>query len=210
MKHSNPSLTLYAAPMSSASPVRMALAELDIPHEVVLFDLSKGEQKAPAFLALNPWGRVPTLVIDGTPMFEALAIMQWLGDRYGVERKLWPRMDDPSRIEALSWSTWAYAGYSPLVRVLMHASSSYVPAEHHNAVLAQHTQTELQAALAVLDTRLAKGPFLLGKSYTLADTIVASAVTWSTYCGVSVEGHAHVGPWLELFRARPAFRQTWE
>src|SRR5690606_23356822 len=80
MKHSNPSLTLYAAPMSSATPVRMALLELDVPHEVVLFDLSKGDQKAPAFLALNPWGKVPTLVIDDTPMFEASAILQWLGD----------------------------------------------------------------------------------------------------------------------------------
>jgi len=84
------SLTLYAAPMSSATPVVCALAELDIPCEIVMLDLKAGDQKKPDYLALNPNGVVPTLVVDGTPLFEAIAIVQWLGDRYGVERGLWP------------------------------------------------------------------------------------------------------------------------
>ena len=99
-------ITLYAAPMSSATPVLTALTELEVPHEMVPMDLSAGDQRKPDFLALNPNGQVPTLVVDGTPMFEALAIMQWLGDRFGVERGLWPASDAPERLVALSWSTW--------------------------------------------------------------------------------------------------------
>jgi GST-like protein len=98
-------LVLYASPMSSATPVTLALTELDVPHEFVHVDLTAGDQHKPAFVALNPNGKVPTLVIDGKPMFEALAILQWLGDRFGVERGTWPAADTRERFEALSWST---------------------------------------------------------------------------------------------------------
>ena len=100
------SLTFYFAPQSSASPVACALAELDVEHERVRLDLKAKDQKKPGFLALNPNGKVPTLVVDGTPMFEALAIMLFLGERFGVERGLWPAAKDPARLAALSWCAW--------------------------------------------------------------------------------------------------------
>src|SRR3954469_24977510 len=100
------SMVFYAAPQSSSSPVACALQELGVPHERVNLNLAAGEQRKPEYLALNPNGKVPLLVVDGTPMFEALAILQWLGDRYGVEKKLWPAADSPARLEALSWTTW--------------------------------------------------------------------------------------------------------
>lgn len=62
------SITFYSALMSSATPVTWALAELQVPHESVKLDLSKGDQKKPEFLALNPNGKVPTL-----PRVRALA-----------------------------------------------------------------------------------------------------------------------------------------
>jgi glutathione S-transferase len=58
-------MLLYAAPMSSATPVVHALAELQVPYELVPIDLSAGDQRRPEFLALNPNGKVPTLVVDG-------------------------------------------------------------------------------------------------------------------------------------------------
>ena len=57
------SMTLYAAPMSSATPVVCALAELDVPCQIVMLDLAAGDQKKPEYLALNPNGVVPTLVV---------------------------------------------------------------------------------------------------------------------------------------------------
>src|SRR5688572_26992227 len=105
------SITFYAAPQSSASPVTCALVELGVPHERVNVNLKAGDTRKPEYLALNPNGKVPLLVVDGTPLFEALAILQWLGDRYGVEKKLWPAQDEPARLEALSWTTWGYVSY---------------------------------------------------------------------------------------------------
>ena len=68
------SIVFYWSPFSSASPIACALAELQVPQERVKVDLKAGEQRRPEFLALNPNGKVPTLTVDGAPLFEALAI----------------------------------------------------------------------------------------------------------------------------------------
>ena len=82
------SITFYYNPMSSAARIHLSLDELGIPYEKVLIDLQAKDQKRPEFLALNPNGKVPTIVIDGQPMFESIAIQIYLGERFGVERGL--------------------------------------------------------------------------------------------------------------------------
>lgn len=202
-------LKLFAAPMSSATPVHHALVELGVEFELVLFDLARGEQKSPAYLAVNPHGVVPTLVVDGTALYEALAILQWLGDRYGVERGLWPAAGSPQRLAALSWTTWAYVSYGALINVLNFSQSPRVDASLHHPPLAAAALSRLDAALGRLDAQLAKAPYLLGDDYSLADLVVASVVTYSTYCGVDASRHANVQRWLQDFAARPSYRQVW-
>lgn len=203
------SLTLYTAPMSSATPVEHALAELGVPHEKVRFDLAAGDQKAPEYLALNPNGKVPTLVADGTPLFEALAIMQWLGDRYGVERNLWPASDAPERLTAMAWSTWAYVTYGAALSRLSYTERA-PNAELHHPPLAAHTRSELRGLLDVLESRLKDRPYLLGGAFSLADLIVASVVTYGTYVGASTDAHPAVTAWLSRFHARECYRATWQ
>lgn len=202
-------LKLFAAPMSSATPVVHAIAELGLDCEIVMLDLAGGEQKSPSYLAINPHGVVPTLVVDGTPLFESVAILQWLGDRYGVERGLWPAAGTPQRLAALSWTSWAYVSYGALLNVLNFAGSPQVDAQLHHAPLAADALARIDAALGRLDAQLADSPWLLGDAFSLADLVVASVVAYSTYCGVQTRGHAHVQRWLEAFQAREAFRRTW-
>jgi GST-like protein len=203
-------MILYAAPMSSATPVVHALNELRVPYELVPVDLQKGEQKRPAFLALNPNGKVPTAVVDGTPMFEALAIMQYLGDRFGVEKNLWPAFDTPERLTALSWTTWAYVTYGSALSRLIMAQSPRVPEALHHPAQAKHAREELDALLGILDGHLSKRACILGESFSLADVVVASVVTYGTYCGVPTEGFRHVHAWAQRFAQRPAFKKAWE
>ena len=203
------SLTLFAAPLSSATPVVQAIAELGVDCETVMLDLARGEQKAPAYLALNPHGVVPTLVVDGAPLFEAVAILQWLGDRHGVERGLWPAAGTPARLAALSWTSWAYASYGPLVQLLNYAQGPQVAAALHHAPLAAEALARLDAALGLLDAQLAGSPWLLGEAFSLADLTVASVVTYSAHCGVDTAGHPHLQRWLQAFQARPSFRSAW-
>lgn len=203
------SIVFYAAPLSSATPVTWALAELDVPHTRVHVDLAAGDTRKPDFLKLNPNGKVPTLVVDGTPMFEAVAIMQWLGDRYGVERGLWPAADAPERLAALSWTTWAYVSYGALITVLNFAQSPRVDAALHHPPLAAEAQRRLGDLLDRLEARLNERAYLLGDAFSLADLIVASIVTYSVYCGVSLDGRARIHEWLRAFYARESYRKGW-
>ena len=202
-------ITLYAAPMSSAIPVVHAIEELGVPHELVLLDLQAGDQKKPDFLALNPNGKVPTLVVDGTPMFEALAIMQWLGERYGVERGLWPAADAPERLEALSWSTWMYVSFSGVFKRLIFATSDLVDASLHYEGQAELARAELQDMLAILDMRLASRDYLVGDHFTLVDLIVGGGIAYATFVGVSTKGHDNVEKWLARFQERPLYKKVW-
>jgi len=197
-------IVFYEAKMSSATPVACVLRELNVPHERVRLNLEAGEQKKPEFLKLNPNGKVPTLVVDGTPMFEALAIMMWLGERFGVEKGLWPAVDDPARLEAMSWSTWAYVTYGPVLYRVALATSDRIPA-FKNATHAEYSQKEAQALLSILNGRLESRPYLLGQSFSLADMIVGSVIAYGTFVGIPVDAHPNVKGWLERCQARPSW-----
>lgn len=201
------SIVFYCAPWSSASPVASALAELGVPHEKVTFDLAKGDQKKPDFLALNPNGKVPTLVVDGAPMFEALAIMTWLGERFGVQKKLWPKAGTPEHLQALSWSTWAYVSYVGALGLLATATSERNP-DMKNPAQAAYARTNLKGMLDVLDARLAQRGHILGADYSLADLIVASVIGYGVHLGQPVDAHPHVKAWLEAFQKREAYQIT--
>ncbi|HSI58393.1 MAG TPA: glutathione S-transferase family protein [Ideonella sp.] len=198
------SIVFYGYPMSSASPVAAALAELDVPHERIQVDIKAGEQHRPEFLALNPNGKVPTITVDGAPMFEALAIQLWLGEQYGVARGLWPAAGTAERLQAMSWCAWAYVSYGALLvrlQVATQGEERLRSADHAAAA-----REGLDQLLALLDARLAEQPWILGASYSLADLLVGSVMGYSAYIGAPVAAHAHVQAWLEKVQARPAMR----
>lgn len=198
------SIVLYWHPMSSATPVACALAELDLPHERVKIDIRAGEQHRPDFLALNPNGKVPTLTVDGAPMFEALAIQLWLGETFGVERGLWPAAGTPERLQALSWCAWAYVSYGAVLTRLHRATMA--DEALRSSAHADAARAELNGLLAPLDTRLARQPWMLGDAYSLVDLLVGSVMGYSAYVGAPVAEHPHVQRWLGLVQARPAMQ----
>ncbi|MBI5270021.1 MAG: glutathione S-transferase family protein [Burkholderiales bacterium] len=203
MSHS-PAIVLYWHPLSSATPVAAALAELRVPHERVKVDIRAGEQHRPAYLALNPNGKVPTLTVDGAPMFEALAIQLWLADTYGVAQGLWPAAGTPQRLQALSWCTWAYVTYGAAIVRLQVATVGDEALRH--AAHADAARNVLDGLLGLLDARLAAQPWMLGDTYSMADLLVASVVGYSAFLGAPVAGHAHVQTWLARVQARPAMQ----
>jgi glutathione S-transferase len=171
-------IVFYKAAQSSAVPVASVLSELAVPHEAVTFDLKKLDQKKPAFLALNPNGKVPTLVVDGHPMFEAVAIMQWLGETFGVAKKLWPAANDPARFDALSWSAWTYVTLGGLVQRYNIAGSPFSPKELHHEPNFVYAKQEIDKLFGMLDARLAKRKFMLGDSFSVVDGALGQRL-WS-------------------------------
>ena len=198
------SIVLYWHPMSSATPIACALAELRVPHERVKIDILAGEQRRADYVALNPNGKVPTLTVDGAPMFEALAIHLWLGHRFGVERGLWPAAGTPEALQALSWCAWAYVTYGAVLvrlQVATKGEEALRSTPHAEAAL-----RGLNDLLAVLDARLAAQPWMLGADYSLVDLVVGSVMGYSVYLGAPVQAHPHVKAWLARVQARPAMQ----
>lgn len=198
------SIVLYWHPMSSATPIACALTELDVPHERIKVDIKAGEQRHPDYLALNPNGKVPTLTVDGAPMFEALAIHLWLGERFGVDRGLWPKAGTPEHLQAMSWSTWSYVTYGAVLVRLQVATQGEEALR--SALHAEAASAGLDALLGLLDARLATQPWMLGNDYSLVDLIVGSVIGYSAYLGAPLANHGHVRDWLARVQARPAMQ----
>src|SRR5947199_6045360 len=98
-------LTLYFAPGSSSMAVHIALHEIGAPFEARPMSFKNKDMRAATFLALNPEGKVPVLVIDGRPLTEVAAILFYLARRF-PQAGLLPRDDPEAEAQALSWMSF--------------------------------------------------------------------------------------------------------
>jgi glutathione S-transferase len=107
-----PALTLYFAPGSSSMAPHIALHEVGAPFESRPLSFAKKLQREPAFLAINPEGTVPVLLIDGRPLTEVAAILFYLAKRF-PEAGLLPRGDIEAEARAVSWMSFTAATLHP-------------------------------------------------------------------------------------------------
>jgi glutathione S-transferase len=108
-------LTLYFAPGSSSFAVHIALHEIGVPFEGKPMSFKGNDLRSPAYLKVNPEGKVPTLVIDGRPLTEVAAILYYLAKRF-PEAELLPRDDIEADAQALSWMSFAASTLHPARR----------------------------------------------------------------------------------------------
>jgi glutathione S-transferase len=187
------SLTFYYAPMSSATRIHWALEELGVPYEKVKVDLAAGDQRKPEFLALNPNGKVPLLVEDGVPIYESLAILIHLGEKYGVEKGLFPAAG-PDRAVALRWMTWAGVTLTDAISRIIRNSDRY-PAEQRNEAAREQAKKDLVELWGIVDKELAGKEYLVGGKFSFADLAVAGYVMVTGRFGADISGLKNVAAW---------------
>jgi glutathione S-transferase len=189
------SITFYYAPRSTATRVHWALEELQVPYAKVKLDLAAGDHKKPDFLKLNPNGKVPCLVDESTPIFESLAIIIHLGQKYGTDRGLWPRLNSPGQGQALAWAVWGSATLGAAVRRF--ALTKENP---------QAERAEVEPLLALLDGRLAPGLNVLGERFTLVDIATASPLSYLSRTDLSLDAYPQVKEWHSRVTSRSALQ----
>jgi glutathione S-transferase len=108
-------LTLYFAPGASSMAPHIALHEIGVPFEAKPLSFPKGELKAPEFLALNPEGKVPTLLIDGRPLTEVAAILFYLAKLYPAAGLL-PNGDAEAEAHVIEWMSFIASSIHPVLR----------------------------------------------------------------------------------------------
>jgi glutathione S-transferase len=108
-------LTLYFAPGASSMAPHIALHEIGVAFESRPISFARKEQREPTFLAINPEGKVPTLVIDGRRLTEVAGILFYLAKRF-PEANLLPAGDIEAEAQAVSWMSFIAAAVHPARR----------------------------------------------------------------------------------------------
>ncbi len=192
-------IQFYTAPTPNGRKVSIALEELGVPYTVHAVDLKAGEQKQPAFLAINPNGRIPAIVDDDFPVFESGAILLYLAERFGG---LLPETAQ-GRSVAIQWLMWQVGGLGP-----MHGQANvfnrYFP-EKIPAVISRY-QNETMRLFGVMDRRLADHAFLAGE-YSIADIACWPWVMQHDWAGLDISELTHLTRWLAAIGARPAVQR---
>jgi len=200
------SLTFYYSPMSTAVITNLVLEELAVPCERVTVDLKKGDTHTQEFLRVNPNGKIPVLVHDGTAIWESAAITLYLGEIFGVAKGLYPE-PGPERGEAMKWVIWCNVTLGDAFGRYVRNTSDWFPAEQHNAKAAAAAESDTRGCLQILDRALTGRQYLLGV-YTLADTHVNSFVDWLRFMKIDFSDYQHLNAWTQRCAARPAYARV--
>ena len=170
-------MTLYYSPGAASLVVHWLLLELGEPFELRLLDFAKKEQKSAAYLAINPSGVVPTLVVDGVALSEAAAIVMHLADTHPAAQ-LAPAPGTVERARYYQWMVFLANMLQPCFRAFYYPDE---PAGAENAEVVKDRAGERAAAcFDTLDAHLrANGPYLLGERPCAADFQLTMLLRWS-------------------------------
>ncbi|MDE2246009.1 MAG: glutathione S-transferase [Xanthomonadaceae bacterium] len=164
-------LTFFHAPQTRSTGVRILLEELGAPYRLHLLDLKAGEQRQPAYLAINPMGKVPALKDGDALITEQVAIYIYLADRF-PQAGLAPAIGDPLRGPWLRWIAYYGSCFEP---ALMDRAQKHEPASRSSSPYGDY-----DTMLKTLTDQLARGPWLLGERYTSVDVLWGTALDWTT------------------------------
>ena len=163
--------TLFHAPNSRSCAVRFLLEELGVPYDLHVLDLKKNEQRAPAYLAVNPMGKVPAIRHGDALVTELPAIFIYLADLF-PDAGLAPGLNDPLRGPYLRWLAFYGSSFEPAI------ADRAMEREPAPSVLCPYG--DYDTMLATLTARLRAGPYLLGERFSAADILWGNSLGWVT------------------------------
>ena len=200
-------MTLFHAPATAGMVDHWLLIELGIPHRLHLLDLDKGQQKAPAYLTLNPPGVVPTLVIDGeAPICEAAAIALHLAE-LNAERGLVPAPGTPARAQAYRWMFFLANTLQPAYRAWFYPTE---PAGEENVEASKRgARVRIEAAWQQIAAHLEwhGGPYLLGDALSVVDFMTTMLMRWSRNMPRPSDSWPILHAYAQRMKARPSWKE---
>jgi glutathione S-transferase len=200
--------TLYYSPGTASLVVHLMLLEIGAPHELRLVDFDKKAQKNPDYLKLNPQGRVPTLIVDGKPVFESAALLMLLAERH-PEAGLAPAVGSRKRGEWYQWIVYLANTLMPTYRLWFYPPDAAGEAEHLPNVRAV-VQGRIEGAFDLLDKHLAEnGPYMLGE-FSGVDLLLTMLMRWSRNMPRPATHWPALRELADLVRSRPSWKKLYE
>ena len=184
---------------------RIALLEKGLQWETTWVDLTKGEQKKPEYLAINPVGKVPALIDDGVVVHDSTIINEYLEDKY-PKTPLLPK-DPAMRARARSFEDYADAYLAPsLFKILTNLRKPEAERDHDKI---KEGEREVREHFAFLDRELAGRQFLAGQ-LSLGDISFVPPLANYERAGYKIGSEfPNLLAWWERMKARPSFAASW-
>jgi glutathione S-transferase len=190
----SPTVTLFHAPNTRSSGALNLLEELGGPYTLHVVNMKAGEQRQPAYLAINPMGKVPAVKHGEALITEQVAIFIYLADLY-AQAGLAPAMGDPLRGPYLRWLVYYGSCFEPAV---VDKAMKREP-----ALPAMSPYGDYDTMLGTLISQLRKGPYLLGDRFSAADVLWGCALTWTTAFNLVPAG-PEISDYVARWNSRPS------
>jgi glutathione S-transferase len=205
---SKPTYTLYYAPGAASFAVHWMLLHMGAPFELIKVDLTGGEQRSAKYLALNPDGRVPTLIVDGVPRFETAALLMLLAERH-PEAGLAFGPGDPLRPPYLQTLFFLANTVQPAFRSWFY---SHEPAGvAHSAEVQAFAHVYIERAWKRLDAQMSDGRrYLIGNGLSAADFLGTMLMRWSRNMPRTALQHDHLGAYIRRMWQVPSLQLVHE
>ena len=194
-----PKLKLYHAVPSRASTAHWMLEEIGEPYEIELLDLKAGDQRKPEYLALNPMGKVPTLVDGSLIVSEVSAICCYLADAY-PKASLAPPIGDARRGAYLKWLFFGPSCVEPAI-----TDRAFPRAEQPRRGMLGHG--DFDTVMDVVAKAVANGPYLMGEQFTAADVVIGSGLRWGMMFNL-LPKRAEFVDYVQRLEKRPALQRA--
>ena len=181
-------MTLFFAPDSCARVPLIALEEIGSPYKLELVAFVSGQHKSPEYLALNPKAKVPTLVVDGEPLTENVAILSWLAERFPQARLLPEFHDEFARARLIADLTFCASGLHPIVTRLRIPHFFCDTAEGSRRVF-EMAELAMRPNFDLLEQRLGVSHWWYGDHWSIVDAYINWV--WFRVTGTQFDGSAY-------------------
>jgi glutathione S-transferase len=203
-------LTLYSTPLSANGRKVLAVSrQLELQPDIRLVNVYRGGGRTAEYLAINPTGKIPTLVDGDLTLYESNAILQYLCEAHG-DFRLWSR-DFKARARIARWLYWESAHWQPMLARILSPCVGHrllpdvVP---RPSISPDWDTAELRPLLTELNAALIYSSFLVGEEVTIADFAVAGMVTYFPVAGFPFERHSRITDWYGRIEGLSGWRET--
>lgn len=185
-----------------------ALEELELPYE--RFRMHPGMQHSAEYLTVNPNGLLPAVVDGSTIMYESLAILLYLGEKYG-RPKLWPEFTASNFTDALTWIVWGTTSlHPPLLEFARNQPTFHFayPEDIRSDKNLKTAEATSHRYLKVLEAHLTGKSFTLGEQFSLCDVANAPFIARAKVAQFDLSAYPNVLAWFGRCTSRPSFQRV--
>lgn len=199
-------LKLYSAPGTCSLAAHIALHEADAGHELVTLNFANQQQRSPEYLAINPKGRVPTLVTEQGVLSETTALLLYIAQRFPAA-KLAP-LDDPFALAHMQEFNSYLASTVHVNHAHGRRAGRWADEASSIADMQRKVPQTMSEAFSVIENHYLQGPWVLGEAYSVADAYLFTIASWLKSDGVDIALFPKVAAHTARMLERPAVQRA--